>query len=123
MIIEETIIGSKKPPKFKRIKKTFVHGLMIELKLTKKELPTGQRISYERLVKDTTIAGKKSVVFVVEHEVFDCKKPIIVKDCFVREMYFTDDLEWKKFRNKVNIRDLVKRYVSYLDKIEKVAKC
>ena len=69
--------------------------VMIELKLTKKELPTGQRISYERLVKDTTIAGKKSVVFVVEHEVFDCKKPIIVKDCFVREMYFTDDLEWK----------------------------
>lgn len=26
-IIEETIGGSKKPPKFKRIKKTFVHGL------------------------------------------------------------------------------------------------
>jgi hypothetical protein len=92
--------------------------IILELKLTDKELPYGQKLAYERFIKDTTFANKKSIVFVIEHKVYDAKKTILVSDCFVREFYYSN--KWRKPHYKIKAKDAIKKFTDFLDNLKKV---
>ena len=55
--------------------------VFIEVKYGDKDLPFGQRLALERLVKDTSSKDKQSIAIVCEHQVDNTENQIDVADC------------------------------------------
>lgn len=68
--------------------------IFFDVKYKDKEVPIGQKIALERLVKDT--AHKESIALIIEHEEKDTNKGVMVKDCVVREIYYCKEKKWRK---------------------------
>ncbi len=70
--------------------------ILLEVKYRDVELPHGQRLAIERIVKDTAKAGKKSIAIVAEHDVGDTNQQVDVADCIVREIYLFSEKQWRE---------------------------
>lgn len=70
--------------------------IVYEVKGVGAEVPVGQRLALERFVTDAAKSGKVAIVMVVEHTVTDITKPVIVKDCRVRDIYYGRERRWRK---------------------------
>lgn len=72
--------------------------VVFELKSTDADLPAGQRILLENIVKDVERGGKKAIAIVGSHEVANPEKAVILADAVVREYYCGS--AWHKLRGR-----------------------
>ena len=93
-----------------------VGWLAFEVKQVGKDVPTGQRIALERLVRDTTIAGKYAVAAVVEHNVFDPHEDIYLRKCLVRSLFISNEYRWRPPKRRMNAHELMIDFIGVVDK-------
>lgn len=87
--------------------------VLFEAKLTGKEVPRGQRIALERLIQNAKRARKHGIALIVEHNVGDVNRDIILKDCMVREVYTTEKMQWRPPRWPITAKDMADAYINY----------
>jgi len=93
-----------------------LHGkafIIFELKHRGAELPRGQRIALESLVK-----GRPGIVFVAEHSVDDVKQSVNAADCLVRELYLPCARLWRKPKCKITLLEAIQSYIESLEESE-----
>lgn len=87
--------------------------VICEVKLGKKDLPLGQRLTLERFVDDTTKAGKHSIAIIAEHCIDNPYKDVFLKsDCMVREFYATETKKWRPPKKPMTVEALMDTYIS-----------
>ena len=94
------------------------HGkawIKIEVKAKGTELPKGQRILLETFCKDMKRAGKRCLVMVVEHKVFDAEKPILLKETSIRQLMEEGYMRWLKPHIPLNTYEFVLRFIRNVD--------
>lgn len=69
--------------------------ILYELKYNDADLPTGQRILFEHMINDLSIA-RPAVCFVCSHGIKDANRNIILKDAFVTSVY-SSPFGWKYY--------------------------
>ena len=79
--------------------------LFYELKHRNAECPFGQRLAMQNLVDTAQQAGKLGLALIAEHCVDDPRNDVSVKDCFVREMYWSGEQKWRSPQYPVTIGD------------------
>lgn len=84
--------------------------IFIEVKHRNKEIPLGQRIALERLVKDTG-EGKKSLAIVCEHCTDDTSQHIDMANCMVRDLFLSIERRWRPPNKKVTVKQIVDLFV------------
>lgn len=112
-------INSFKDLQYGKITPTDIDGIIeyknkayifIEVKYGDKDLPFGQRLALERLVKDTAV-NKKSIAIVCEHYIDDTRKQIDVADCNVRELYLSGENKWRPPAIAMTVRELINLFI------------
>ena len=91
--------------------------LMFEVKTRDAKLTDGQRILSENFVRMARDAGRYAVVAVVEHQVDDCSQPVYLAECDVREIYDTNDMQWRPPRSPMKAEVLASRFVWYVRRL------
>jgi len=81
--------------------------IIFEIKHGSAAVPAGQKLTLQRLVDDFNAVGKKAVVFICEHTVRDCNKPVVAAWCKVREIYDGDRRIWVKPLKDISVRQAV----------------
>ena len=71
--------------------------ILIEVKFKGSEIPTGQRLTLERICDNWQDKIKKSIVLKVEHNFRDSTKNIPIENCFVTSVYY--NTKWSKIYN------------------------
>lgn len=90
--------------------------MFIEIKYREKDLPFGQRLALERLVKDTS-TNKTSIAIVCEHYVSDTQEQIDVADCIVREIFLSTEKRWRPPNRIIKVKDLLDLFIgNYIEK-------
>lgn len=79
--------------------------IFIEIKYMEKQMPLGQRIALERLVKDTG-SNKLSIALVCEHWVTDTEKFVDVGNCYIREIYTSTEKIWRPTKTVMTVKEL-----------------
>ena len=95
------------------------HGkayVFLEIKYDNTELPLGQKIAIERLVKDTSNGGKKSIAIIAEHNVFNTKENIPVAECDVRQVYLYCEKRWREPKTQINVKQCIDGFIKHVDK-------
>ena len=90
--------------------------IFFELKYLDADLPDGQRLCLERLVKDVIKSGKKAIALVLGHEIHDTSQSIPVAECKVRELYSNPKEGWVKPNLDCDAQYLIKAFIEYVDK-------
>jgi hypothetical protein len=85
-----------------------------EVKLGETELPQGQRIALERMVKDFRKCGKKAIAIICEHHVHNHKRSIDISRCVVREVFESQTLIWREPKRFIGMKDAVNEYIRHL---------
>ena len=80
--------------------------IIYEVKSVGAEVPYGQRLALERIVNDCFKAGKIALAAVLEHTVYDTTKPVYVRDCAVREIYYGQEKRWRKPKTAMSGKQL-----------------
>jgi hypothetical protein len=86
--------------------------IFIEIKYSNTELPFGQKLAIERLVKDTNI-NKKSIGIIAEHYIEDTSKQINASDCVVRKIFDWKN-QWRIPKYK-NLKETIDSFIKYID--------
>ena len=81
--------------------------IIFEIKFKGAEVPYGQKLALQRMVDDFTVAGKRAIVLICEHNVKDTNIPVIAARCLVRELYSSDSGEWVVPVNNIRAREAV----------------
>ena len=89
--------------------------IIFEVKCVGAPMPTGQRLALERLVTDACRAGKKAIAIVAEHTVYDTSKPVIIKDCTVRELFLGSEQHWRKPKCPMTAGELTDAFIRLID--------
>ena len=90
--------------------------VFLEMKYREKDVPIGQKLALERLVKDSEKAGKLAIAIVAEHEVYDCNEPVFVKNCVVREVYYSKEKVWRPPKHIVTVQEMVDAFIRTVKK-------
>jgi hypothetical protein len=88
--------------------------IFIEIKYSNAELPFGQKLAIERLVKDTNI-NKKSIGIIAEHYIEDTSNQINASDCVVRKIF-----DWKyqwRMPKYNNLKKTIDSFIKYIDSL------
>ena len=80
--------------------------ILFEVKYRGKEVPVGQRLVLERMVNNASKAGKLAIAVVAEHEVEDPDKPVMMRTCNVREIYYGLEKAWRKPRRELTAGEI-----------------
>ena len=113
-------INSFKNLQYEKITPTDIDGVIeyknkayifLEVKYEDKELPSGQRLALERLVKDTA-TNKKSICIVCEHQIKNTSEQIYVAGCDVREIYLSGEFKWRPPINKITVKELMDLFIN-----------
>lgn len=91
--------------------------IFIEIKYKDKQMPLGQRIALERLVKDTG-SNKLSIALVCEHWEADTEKFVDVGNCFIREVYTSTKKTWRPTKTVMTVKQLYEIFRNQLEKGE-----
>ena len=74
-------------------------------------LPKGQRFFLERFVNMARDGGKRAIAIVVEHNVWDWKETIQLKNCQVREYYTSETGRWAYPRRPYFVEEMINQYI------------
>lgn len=85
--------------------------VLIEVKLQNTPVPYGERIALERMVNDFSIAGKETIAIIADHKVFDTKEDVLVKDCLVRELYYSRERKWRPPKKMMTVQMLLDSFL------------
>ena len=77
--------------------------LFYELKHRDAECPFGQKKALENFVNTAHDAGRVGLALIAEHVVDDPLEDVTVKDCIVREMYYSEEKEWRPPRERITV--------------------
>lgn len=88
--------------------------VFIEVKHREKDVPFGQKLALERMVRDARRVGKKAVAFVVSHCVDDPRLPVSLADCTVTEVYYSDRLRWEPVGGEMRTADALDSFMRFL---------
>ncbi len=91
--------------------------LVFEVKAMGKAMPTGQRLAIERFVTDVSKVGKIVTAAVVEHDVSDPTKDILLSECIVRSVYEGHERKWRRPRHVMTARQLMSKFVGYVESL------
>ena len=89
--------------------------IIFEIKYKDAQLPYGQRLALERMVKDFTTAGKKAMALVVEHFIDDTSEQVDAAECFVREVFHSDNLTWQPPKYKIKLAAMTAAFFNYIE--------
>lgn len=87
--------------------------VFLEYKCDSAEMPYGQKLALERVATNNHIAGKKSTVFVCEHNVHDCEQDVDAAEAVVRDFYY--DGVWYH-DGKTKVKDKLDNFIRFVDK-------
>lgn len=87
--------------------------VLFEAKLVGKDVPCGQRMALERFIQNVRRARKHGIAMIVEHNVADCDADIFLKECMVREVYTTENEQWRPPRWAINAKGMADAYINY----------
>lgn len=85
--------------------------VLLEVKLGQTPVPYGERTALERMVVDFSIAGKEAMAIIAEHNVFDTKEDVLVKDCVVRELYYSKERRWRPPKQMMTVQMLLDSFL------------
>lgn len=85
--------------------------MLFEVKLGKTPVPYGEKTALERMVNNFYKAGKDAIAVVAEHQVFDTKEDVIVKDCLVRELYYGKEKYWRAPKRMMTVEMLTNSFL------------
>ena len=87
--------------------------IFFEAKLQDKEVPDGQRLALERLVKDAGMAGKHAIAIVGEHNITDPSEDVFLKDLLVREVFTTETMRWRPPKRRLYAKEAADVYIKH----------
>lgn len=87
--------------------------IFFEAKLQDKDVPYGQRLALERLVKDARLAGKHAIAIIVEHNIKDPSEDVILKDLLVREVFTTELMRWRPPKRRLYAKEAADVYIKH----------
>ena len=91
--------------------------VFFEAKLKDKEVPFGQKLALERLVRNAGIAGKHAIAIIGEHNVTDPSEDVFLKDLLVREVFTTEQMQWRPPKRKLYAKEAADVYIRYFYKV------
>lgn len=87
--------------------------VLIEAKLQNTPVPFGERLALERMVDDFGKAGKEALAIIADHKVFDPKEDVHVRECIVRELYYSKERLWRKPKRMINVQDAMDSFLLF----------
>lgn len=91
--------------------------VFFEAKLKDKEVPFGQKLALERLVRNAGRAGKHAIAIIGEHNVTDPSEDVFLKDLLVREVFTTEQMQWRPPKRKLYAKEAADVYIRYFYKV------
>lgn len=85
--------------------------VLIEVKLQNTPVPYGERTALERMVNDFSIAGKEAIAIIADHNVFNTREDVLVKDCLVRELYYSRERQWRPPKKMMTVQMLLDSFL------------
>lgn len=70
--------------------------ILFEVKYKGVDMPYGQRLALERMCNDFQKMGKKCIVLLIEHDIYDTNLSVDVANCKVRQVYADSNQRWRK---------------------------
>ena len=89
--------------------------LIYEAKFAGKDVPQGQRVALERLIRNIRIAKKHGIAMIVEHKVQSTASDVYLKDCMVRELITTENLRWRPPKYEITVKEITDLYIGYYE--------
>lgn len=89
--------------------------IFTEIKYRDTPFPFGQRLMHERLVDDLAKTNKPAISILAEHDVDNPSQNIDAAQCIVRQ-YYNGGI-WKSPTSRINLKDFINRFLSYVKKI------
>ena len=74
-------------------------------------VPIGQRLLMERFIRMARDGGKRAIAIVVEHNVWNWKETVQLKDCEVREYLTTETGRWAFPRRFYYVEEMINQYL------------
>ena len=90
--------------------------VFFEAKLKDKEVPFGQKLALERLVRNAGRAGKHAIAIIGEHNVTDPSEDVFLKDLLVREVFTTEQMRWRPPKRKLYAKEATDVYINHFYK-------
>lgn len=87
--------------------------VLIEAKLVNTPVPTGERLALERMVNDFGKAGKKALAIIADHKVFDPKEDVHIRECIVRELYYSVEKQWRKPNKMLTVEEALNMFLLF----------
>jgi len=87
--------------------------VFFEVKHLDKDVPFGQRMALERMVKDARKVGKVAVAMVVSHSVDDPREPVDLAECIVREIYYSNSPGWWKATRPIKAGEALESFTKF----------
>lgn len=91
--------------------------VFFEAKLKDKEVPFGQKLALERLVRNAGKAGKHAIAIIGEHNITDPSEDVFLKDLLVREVFTTEQMQWRPPKRKLYAKEAADVYIRYFYKV------
>lgn len=85
-------------------------SVFFEVKYMTAQVPVGQMVLLERLVKDAKASGKKAIAIIAEHYVDDPQYDIKAADCICRKYYWSQDETWHVQSRHITVNDVMQRF-------------
>jgi len=89
--------------------------VIVEVKYGDKEMPDGQKLAIERMVRDFGKQGKSALAVLAEHHEIDIQKSIYLSDCDVRSIYTSGEQKWRKPNTNYTVKQIVDEYLAWVD--------
>jgi len=89
--------------------------LLFEVKMYDVDVPTGQRLAIERFVKDTSMAGKRSMAVVVQHSILDPNETVTLAKCRVREIYVGGQNVWRPTIRPMTALEIANEFLEFVE--------
>ena len=73
--------------------------------------PAGQRKLMARFINMVRASGKRAIAIVVDHNVWNWKEPVMLRNCMVREYYTTETGRWAFPRRPYYVGEMIDTYL------------
>ena len=74
-------------------------------------IPQGQKLFLQRFVQMAHDGGKRAIAIVVEHNVWNWKETVQLRDCQVREYYASEAGRWAYPRRPYYVEEMIEQYI------------
>lgn len=83
-----------------------------EVKSQNVNVPKGQRLFLQRFVDMARDSGKRAIAIIVEHNVWNWKEIVMLKNCKVREYYTSETNRWAYPRRPYYVDEMINQYIN-----------